>query len=216
MRLRTAGTRPLATGQMLGSLLRSNSWCSSTTIRVRLKPHHRMACAADRRAVRRVCTALYGCATGRPGILELEHVFFQDMKLTHPHLRGETLRPSGLADWAAMQPQLEPLVKQKIIIGFMLGDGGCAAPAPRSSRWQKLARVLIVITLSCCSRDCVEQYQLGGRMYEWIYIHTHIKNCLWPLLLINEGGAPLWGNYNSQSALYPMLVVLAVWSLPVG
>ena len=162
MRLRTAGTRPLATGQMLGSLLRSNSWCSSTTIRVRLKPHHRMACAADRRAVRRVCTALYGCATGRPGILELEHVFFQDMKLTHPHLRGETLRPSGLADWAAMQPQLEPLVKQKIIIGFMLGDGGCAAPAPRSSRWQKLARVLIVITLSCCSRDCVEQYQLGG------------------------------------------------------
>ena len=32
----------------------------------------------------------------------------------------------------------------------------------------------------------------------------------------NEGGAPLWGNYNSQSALYPMLVVLAVWSLPVG
>ena len=57
--------------------------------------------------------------TGRPGILELQGVFFA---AAPKPMRGQVVKPSGLADFTAMLPTLRPLIQQKIIIGFMLGD----------------------------------------------------------------------------------------------
>ena len=57
--------------------------------------------------------------TGRPGILELQGVFFAAAPKPR---RGQVVKPSGLADFTAMLPTLRPLIQQKILIGFMLGD----------------------------------------------------------------------------------------------
>ena len=57
--------------------------------------------------------------TGKPGILELEGVFFTGAAKP---LRGMVMKPGGAEAWKAMIPTLQPLVDQKIIVGFMLGD----------------------------------------------------------------------------------------------
>lgn len=64
----------------------------------------------------------YYNATGRPGILELEGVFFQDIKVAHPNLRGLMLKPTAVQDWQELLPTLRPLVQKQIVVGFMLGD----------------------------------------------------------------------------------------------
>jgi hypothetical protein len=66
-------------------------------------------------------TAFYN-QTGRPGMLEVQKIFFQDIKIQHPTLRGLMVNPTGIANWEAMQPMVRGLVDQGIIIGFMLGD----------------------------------------------------------------------------------------------
>eukprot|EP01052_Picozoa_sp_SAG31_P014702 SAG31_NODE_922_length_10976_cov_8.838742_10_plen_317_part_00 len=103
-------------------------------------------------------------ATRRPGILELQGVFFQDMKKSHPTLRGQMVKPTAIADWEALLPKIKPLIAQKIIIGFMLGD---------EIVWNNVSWVDLDAIATRVKGDCPE-----------------------PFLFYNEGGAPLWGNYN--------------------
>ena len=56
--------------------------------------------------------------TGKPGIMELESVFFTGA--TKP-LRGMVMKRGGAAAWKALAQTIKPLVDKKIIIGFMLG-----------------------------------------------------------------------------------------------
>jgi hypothetical protein len=77
--------------------------------------------------------------TGRPGILELQSVFFTKMNATGANgkpLRGQMLKPTATADWEALLPILLPLIERKVIVGFMLGDEIVRVLLARASKLQ--------------------------------------------------------------------------------
>ena len=107
-------------------------------------------------------------ATGKPGIMELESVFFT--AAVKP-LRGMVMKPGGAADWKALIPTIKPLVDKKIIIGFMLGD----EIVWNGVSWTDLNATALLVKSSFPSA----------------------------FLYYNEGGAPLWGNYNVNHQKLP-------------
>ena len=100
-------------------------------------------------------------ATGKPGILELEGVFFT--AATKP-LRGMVMKPGGAAAWKTLAAEIKPLVEKKVIIGFMLGD----EIVWNGVSWQDLNNTALLVKSTFPDA----------------------------FLYYNEGGAPLWGNYN--------------------
>ena len=60
--------------------------------------------------------------TGRGSIFELYTVFWESMKVKHPHLQGLTIRSDWRARWNHTANLISKFVEQGVIIGFMLGD----------------------------------------------------------------------------------------------
>ena len=110
--------------------------------------------------------------TKKPGILEISGVFFGTIVNatvpSGPHagqkMRGQEMKPDWEASWAKLVPQLKPLIEQKILVGFMLGD---------ELVWNNISWVNLNTTANQIKKDCPDAF-----------------------LFYNEGGAPLWGNYN--------------------
>ena len=101
-------------------------------------------------------------ATKRPGVLELQGVFFgADPNATHngKKMRGNFLLKDASERWAALLPKIKPLIEKKILVGFMLGD---------ELVWNNVSWVDLNATAAMVKRDCPE-----------------------PWLFYNEGGAPL-------------------------
>jgi hypothetical protein len=117
------------------------------------------------------------CEPSLSGILELEGTFFAPTNATRngKKMRGLMMRPDGEQAWAKLLPQVRALVKQKILVGFMLAD---------EPVWNNISWVDLNTTANLVKRDCPE-----------------------PFLLYNEGGAPLWGNYNvnHMRTVYPSI-----------
>lgn len=58
-------------------------------------------------------------------VLELQGVFFApnpNATYNGKKMRGNMLRPDAASRWAALLPEIQPLIAKKILIGFMLGD----------------------------------------------------------------------------------------------
>ena len=82
-------------------------------------------------------------ATKRPGVLELQGVFFgrtpSNANATNPKtgkkMRGNWLLPDAKERWAALLPTIRPLIEKKILAGFMRESPRCPlAPWHATSR----------------------------------------------------------------------------------
>lgn len=114
-------------------------------------------------------------ATKRPGIVELQQIFFMPMNATRhgKPMRGQMMRPDGQQQWKNLLPVIKPLIQKKILIGFMLAD---------EPVWNNISWVDLNATAALVKQDCPDAF-----------------------LFYNEGGAPLWGNYNvnRMTTVYP-------------